>query len=109
LHRRAAHATRNAAEAFKAGAAVVDGKRDELIPILARACLETNGMMPFVINSPDGDFEYQAGPALIGDEKVASPAQHKKRQVAAARVIYCFTHIVYGAGFDKVTCRSADL
>src|ERR1700688_4469713 len=83
LHRSAAHAARNAAEALDAGAVRHHGARHEFIPRLSGADIEKNFavfiMCGTLVDALKGNFKNQSRPAGIGDYKITASAEDEER------------------------------
>jgi len=114
LHRRAPDAARNTAQALDSGAILHDRLGDEVIPVDACAHAEEHGVAGGVIrswtgDSSDRDSQHQPRPAGIGDDQVASAAQHKQRQFAGFRELRGLPNVVFSPQFRKVACRPAHL
>ena len=88
---------------------MLDSECDELVPIFAGAGPESNRMVSFMVDPGNCDFEHQSGPARVGDNQVAAPAQYKKRHLAGTRVVHCVTDFRNGRGLDEIASWAADL
>ena len=85
LHRSSAYRAGNPAHALDAGIMFFHYVRDKLVPIFASPNIkDVSGLH----NAFDPNMQYQATPACIGNQQVATPTQHKKRKRVFARVVH---------------------
>jgi len=109
---RAADAAGNTAEALDAGATSHHGMRDELVPRFSGAGIEENFsfiiLAVALVDAVKRDFQREAGPSSVGDDKVTAAAKNEKRKVARARVGDRLLNFGDGLGLDEILRWAAD-
>src|SRR5579871_5766842 len=78
LHRSAADSAGNPAQALDSRIFFTYGMADKLIPVFS--CADAEKTVCGFLQSLDGNPEDQARPAFVGNDQVASAAEHKQRQ-----------------------------
>src|ERR1700688_1553568 len=112
LYRRPAHAARNTAETFDAGAASHDGARDEFVPGFPGSHIEKNFALlilaGLLVDALKRNLQHEARPTSVGDHQVAAAAEDEERQIMGARERNRLLHFSNAFGIDEIPCRASD-
>ena len=110
LHRRAANGAWNSAEAFYAATILVDGESHKVVPVFTSAGVKQHFLeVAFKFHTCQRYFQYQAGPAAIGDQKVAAAAQYQKGKLAGKGKRHRFGNFMFRMGVNKIPRRATHL
>src|SRR5579862_6229870 len=104
LHRRAANAAGNAAQAFDAGASGSDCLGDNPVPGFAGAGIEQD--FSFVLagalfDADDGYFQDDSRPSGVGDDEIAAATENKEGKIAGSCEGDCLLDVCRGVGFNQ--------
>jgi hypothetical protein len=110
LHRRAAHAAGNAAEALDPGTIARHRPRHESVPWFSRSHFESRlPILTALFNPAHRHLEREAWPAGIRDHQIAASSQHKEGKSTAPRECDARLHLGDGRRLQKKSRRTADL
>jgi len=83
---------------------------NEAVPVFAGGSVEQHARPVVPLRDPSQrNLQHQAGPAGVGDDKVAAAAQHEQRPSTRLRFRDGRAHVLLAAGFDEIPRRAADL